>query len=159
MTAHDRFVINSSKVVHDNIDGEVIIINFETGNYYSLNAVGRDIWNSLESCPALIEIINQITGKYEVNSGIVKEDIILLLTDLQKEELIMIKIDESSLSLIEDTKNHLTENIENNVKLKYNKPGFLKYTDMKEMLLLDPIHDVDETGWPSAKIVNKKKDQ
>jgi hypothetical protein len=22
------------------------------------------------------------------------------------------------------------------------------YTDMEELLLLDPIHDVDETGWP-----------
>jgi hypothetical protein len=24
-----------------------------------------------------------------------------------------------------------------------------KYTDMEELLLLDPIHDVDETGWPN----------
>ena len=29
-------------------------------------------------------------------------------------------------------------------------PGFEKFTDMQDLLLLDPIHDVDETGWPRA---------
>ena len=36
------------------------------------------------------------------------------------------------------------------------RPGFVppslhKYVDMQELLLLDPIHEVDETGWPSIK--------
>jgi hypothetical protein len=26
-----------------------------------------------------------------------------------------------------------------------------RYTDMQELLLLDPIHDVDQTGWPRRK--------
>jgi len=26
-----------------------------------------------------------------------------------------------------------------------------KYTDMEELLQLDPIHEVDKFGWPSAK--------
>ena len=35
------------------------------------------------------------------------------------------------------------------------KPAFVEptitgFNDMQELLLLDPIHDVDETGWPSA---------
>ena len=25
---------------------------------------------------------------------------------------------------------------------------FERFTDMQDLLLLDPIHDVDETGWP-----------
>jgi hypothetical protein len=25
------------------------------------------------------------------------------------------------------------------------------YEDMQDLLLLDPIHDVDETGWPARK--------
>jgi hypothetical protein len=31
------------------------------------------------------------------------------------------------------------------------EPLLQKYTDMEEMLLLDPIHEVDEHGWPSAR--------
>jgi len=30
-------------------------------------------------------------------------------------------------------------------------PVLERYTDMQELLLIDPIHDVDETGWPRRK--------
>ena len=33
----------------------------------------------------------------------------------------------------------------------FSLPLLQKYTDMEEMLLLDPIHEVDEHGWPSAR--------
>ena len=34
-----------------------------------------------------------------------------------------------------------------------NADAFVKYTDMEELLLADPIHEVDESGWP---VVNTK---
>ena len=35
----------------------------------------------------------------------------------------------------------------------FQAPSLQKYTDMEEMLALDPIHEVDEEmGWPSAKV-------
>jgi hypothetical protein len=30
-------------------------------------------------------------------------------------------------------------------------PCLHKYTDMQELLLIDPIHDVDDYGWPIIK--------
>ena len=30
----------------------------------------------------------------------------------------------------------------------FEAPVLSKYTDMQELLLLDPIHDVDDMGWP-----------
>ena len=30
------------------------------------------------------------------------------------------------------------------------EPRLDKYTDMQELLLLDPIHEVDERGWPNS---------
>ena len=30
----------------------------------------------------------------------------------------------------------------------YVTPAFDRYTDMAELLLIDPVHDVDEAGWP-----------
>jgi len=32
--------------------------------------------------------------------------------------------------------------------------AFTKYTDMEELLLADPIHEVDENGWPVVNIKN-----
>jgi hypothetical protein len=31
----------------------------------------------------------------------------------------------------------------------YEAPALHKYNDMQDLLLLDPVHDVDETGWPN----------
>ena len=33
-------------------------------------------------------------------------------------------------------------------RLAFEAPVLAKYTDMAQLLVLDPIHDVDETGWP-----------
>ena len=33
-------------------------------------------------------------------------------------------------------------------KTQFEFPIIEKFTDMQELLLLDPIHEVDEKGWP-----------
>ena len=32
---------------------------------------------------------------------------------------------------------------------RYEAPALAKFTDMQELLLLDPVHEVDEAGWPN----------
>ena len=31
-------------------------------------------------------------------------------------------------------------------------PALTRYTDVKDLLVLDPVHDVDEMGWPTPKL-------
>jgi hypothetical protein len=38
------FRINTPGVIHETIDEEVVIIEFESGNYYSLDKAGAAIW-------------------------------------------------------------------------------------------------------------------
>ena len=33
--------------------------------------------------------------------------------------------------------------------MAFEKPVIEKFSDMQEMLLLDPIHEVSEMGWPN----------
>jgi hypothetical protein len=33
----------------------------------------------------------------------------------------------------------------------FGPPRLQKFTDMQELLLLDPIHEVDEAGWPHTR--------
>jgi hypothetical protein len=35
---------------------------------------------------------------------------------------------------------------------RWQPPAFDEYTDMWELIKLDPIHEVDEVGWPVAKV-------
>lgn len=149
MTLADRFKINTSKVVHETIDNEVIIINFDNGNYYSLNTVGAEIWSCIERNPTVNEIINVITNRYEGNPEVIKQDVTQLITDLKREELIVLEGEQKDQSHQES--NSKLEINESKERPKFEKPGLNKYTDMQEMLLLDPIHEVDETGWPTSK--------
>ena len=57
MTKKSDFLkINEPNIVHENIDGETIILNLDSGNYYSIVDVGADIWNYIEKGAPLKEI-------------------------------------------------------------------------------------------------------
>jgi hypothetical protein len=160
MIIHDRFNINTSKVVHETMDNEVIIINFETGNYYSMNSTAKDIWHCLENSPSLNDLVDDTAHRYDAAREEIKMDLLQFLKELLEENLVAeykeeMKGSPGGIKFQNDNPNG-KDNGED--KLKYQKPGFRKYTDMKEMLLLDPIHDVDETGWPYPKKPLPKKD-
>ena len=46
--SNQRFRVNTPNVTHETIDGEAVIINLDSGNYYSLVEVGSFIWGLLE---------------------------------------------------------------------------------------------------------------
>ncbi len=39
---------------------------------------------------------------------------------------------------------------EKSLKPPFRAPSLEKYTDMEALLLLDPIHEVGQTGWPAS---------
>ena len=43
--SNTRVRVNGPDVMHETIDGEVIVINLTSGNYYSVRGVGADIWS------------------------------------------------------------------------------------------------------------------
>lgn len=151
MGLNERFKINTLKIVHQTIDGEVIIINFENGIYYSLNATGTNIWSCTERNDTIAEIVKEIMNKYEGNQEVIEKDINQFIIDLEKEELIVLNKENENKNSQESKEKSETSK----EKPKYEKPELIKYTDMKEMLLLDPIHEVDETGWPASKTASK----
>jgi hypothetical protein len=73
----------------------------------------------------------------------------LFLNQLQQEGLVIAIDDKSTDSpLPQNWKDQITVN---GNKTVFNAPVLNKYTDMQDLLLLDPIHEVDATGWPSTK--------
>ena len=137
------YIINRMKIVEETIDGEVIIINLDKGHYFSLNGIGADIWENIRSCTPISEIIANIKISYSDPKNSIEDSINSLLINLLAEELI-IETDQNNIEL-----NSLPNiAIENDKKMSFIEPILEKYTDMEDLLLLDPIHDVDEQGWP-----------
>jgi hypothetical protein len=137
--------MNTPKVVHEAFDDhEVVIINLDTGSYYSLDKVGADIWNLIESGASVSEIIQEFTRRYEPNGINIEDAVSLFIQELSHEQLI---VAHSRERLAEAQLEGATVN----PRPHFQAPILQKYTDMQDLLLLDPIHEVDETGWPKLK--------
>lgn len=140
---NQRFRVNTPTVTHETIDGEAVIINLDSGNYYSLVDVGSFIWGLVEKGASAIEVQDVVLRTHEGNAADVDRGVQDLLAQLQQENLI-VPVDEArELDLSEV----LTPS-NGHEKPSFNPPLLHKYSDMQELLLLDPIHDVDDAGWP-----------
>ena len=148
MNLSDRFKVNH-EVIHETIDDEVIIVNLVSGIYYSLDKTGTVIWNYIERNESIGEMINNINSNYDCNLEELKNTLSDLLTALKDEKLIILNQENFTKGVVEAKTQ--VENTPSKQKKKFEKPKLGKYNDMQELLLLDPIHDVDEMGWPNPK--------
>lgn len=142
------FKINTPKVVQETIDGEVVIVNLKKGYYYSLLDLSAEIWSYIEKGISREEIIKLIIQKYSGNEDDISSQIHDFFQELLIEEIIIVNLDPQNIS---EKSNEILEAI-NTDKPIFTTPKLTKYTDMEELLALDPIHEVDEMGWPNAKI-------
>ena len=139
---NQRFRVNTPMVTHETIDGEAVIINLDSGNYYSLVDVGSFIWSLIEQGASAGEVQNLVSQSYEGNASEIDRGVEDLLVQLQQESLIVPVAEAGAFDPTELASSNGHE------KPSFNPPLLNKYSDMQELLLLDPIHDVDEAGWP-----------
>jgi DNA-binding NarL/FixJ family response regulator len=141
-----HYQVNSPNVIHEIIDGEAVLVNMANGSYYSIDSVGAVVWDYIEKGLSGSQIVEAISDQYAGEQAEIATGIEQLIGDLEAEQLIV---------AAESTTNNYKAAAESQANPLQNKPKFVppilnKYTDMEDLLLLDPIHDVDETGWPST---------
>jgi hypothetical protein len=149
MDSLSLFRINSPKVIHETIDGETVIVNLDSGNYYSLDAIGADIWDSVGKGLPVDHIVEDISFKFSGKQEEIEQAVRLFINELLQETLIAPSAPGSAGN--EETHETPSRSKPSDGLLPFKAPTLQKYSDMQELLLLDPIHEVDETGWPNAK--------
>ncbi len=127
------------------MDGEVILIDLETGDYYSLRGAGADVWALLERGAAADAIASELEAVYggAAASEAIRADVFDVLGKLHEGGLIRPGSVDGAGAAAPDAKLPTGR--------PYQAPKLERYTDMQEYLLVDPIHDVDERGWPPRK--------
>jgi hypothetical protein len=136
----ERFRINAPTVVAEIIDGEAVIMNLQSGHYYSAAGVACLLWECVVSGKTLPELAATVATRYAVNGADLDGDVGAFLRQLQTHELVVRRVDE--------TVDAVAELSVNGCELPYTSPHLDVFTDMEALLLLDPIHDVGEGGWP-----------
>jgi hypothetical protein len=128
--------INEPHVVFETFDEEVVLVNLNTGNYYSLRGSGPKILYALNAGTSTEELAEAIgrSGGNPVNA--LQDDLNALVCRLIEADILVEAKREPCPAKWHEP---------------YETPLLEAYTDMQELLLLDPVHDVDADGWPKAK--------
>jgi Coenzyme PQQ synthesis protein D (PqqD) len=137
--------VNSPQVIHETIDGEVIVINLASGTYYSVKGAGAEVWDVIETSPGIdANAITAAVGRrFDRPSEEVEHEIVAFLEQLRQEDLVA-PADNGAVT----GSNGLAAGSSGK---PYESPLLEKYTDMQDLVLLDPVHEVDATGWPHPK--------
>ena len=144
MASGGRFSVDPRRVVHETIDGETIIIQLETGTYYSLGGSAASIWELVAKGLSTDEVVEQLERSYEESPERLAEATADLVHELVQEKLVQEAEADAAPS-------DLPEGNGNGGRAGFEQPTLQKYTDMQYFLLLDPIHEVEDAGWPHQK--------
>lgn len=75
-------------VMSQDLQGEMVILNLDTGVYWGLNEVGTRIWNLLREHERLDAILKRMLIEYEVTEEHLRQDLLDLLSRLVKKGLL-----------------------------------------------------------------------
>ena len=141
------FRIVAEYVVSEVIDGEAVMMDLRTGSYFSATGAGAPIWADLEARRNYRQILQSLTAQYSIDSRTLTDALDRFLADLVANNLV------EEIAIEEPADNNLGRSDRDTVSTAsvYKPPVLTIHTDMQDLLLLDPIHDVDSAGWPMRK--------
>ena len=116
--------IRTPQVVHESVAGEVVAIDFATGSYFSLRGPAEAVWSSLSGEEA--RSVDVVAGDRD------PAPVAAFLDQLV--DLGLLERDGDPAGNGHGTGDLVVEH----------------FTDMEDLILLDPVHDVSDAGWPNT---------
>jgi len=137
MTLVQRYELNNPPMIAELVEGEVIAIDLERGSYYSLLGPAAQVWGAIVAGRSAQEILAAVAPASATAS--LAGSLSGFLETLLAEQLIR----RAPGSLAPSAP------IESLAPWPADALRFERFTDMQDLLVLDPIHEVDEeAGWP-----------
>jgi hypothetical protein len=131
------YILNP-RLAADIFDNEYIIANLDTGLYYSIQGIAVSLVQALPfEDPATP--IEKLAAVFNGNANNVSEELKEIWQQLVHEEI------------VKESIKPIAVNTDWVPATNYAAPLFNRYADMQDLLMLDPIHEVDEEGWPVKK--------
>lgn len=126
------------EVASEIFDGELVIANYKFGVYYSISAEGAWIWQGLAHGFTVPQIAEWLSGYFQSQSG----NLQLLVEDFVD------KLATEGLILAATHSDGSLTKLPILTGSTFTPPVMERFDDLQELLLLDPVHDVDHAGWP-----------
>ena len=137
-----RYRANTPRFVDETVDGEALIMDMVTGSYYTCLDASTLAWHGLVGGLTSSDVAAMLSSMYPIATADAERDVERFVAELVQEEMLVTR-DGSPESPVD------AATVANGTSLgEYQPLSFEKYTDLADLILLDPVHDVSEAGWP-----------
>ncbi len=132
-----KYCLGPSRATSDIIDNEAIIVDLDKGIYFSCNGAGSLVWARALEGKTDDSIVDEcLSLENSPTRAVVEAEIHAFINELLNHSLIMVTLEDSSLV---SPSPHLE---------RYEAPRLQTFDDLQDLIVLDPIHEVTEAGWP-----------
>ncbi len=73
------------------VDGEMVLLDMNSENYFGLDEVGTTIWQAMGQGKSLQEVLESVLKEYDVESDVLEKDLIRFVIQLLDNQLIEVK--------------------------------------------------------------------
>jgi hypothetical protein len=133
----EQFRFDESRVISEVIDGEFVLVHFESGCYFSIRGSGAEICRLLLAGHNLEAAAGQLAKHHHLPQSQIGADVDQFVAQLLAEKLLVATGGQTRQPAAVELSAE-----------PYAAPSFEKFDDMADQLLLDPIHEIGQAGWP-----------
>ena len=133
-----RVKIDSPQIVHEAIDGEVVVVNFKNGRYYSLEKVATEVWDAIAQGASIPSIIAQLAERYEGDRADIERAVNDFVSILVKEGLVVVSNGGADAAVV------VPRPAPGAGRPPFQPPTVVLYNDMEGLLLIDPVHNAED---------------
>lgn len=136
---------NDAELAAEQFEDGLVVINFLTGRYFSMNSTAECIWMLLEHGCSSEGIVTQLAEYCAVPATDAAQlcvEVSAFIAKLEQERLVFCDTMATDVPVIPLTA----------AQFPYEAPHIEVFEDLADLILLDPIHDVNEQlGWPAVR--------
>jgi Coenzyme PQQ synthesis protein D (PqqD) len=132
-------------LISQQFDSEVVLANYQNGVYYNLDGSAAQIWLGLKVNRTVEEIGSALAAATGGDVTSITHQVQAFVDSMLAEGLIANgAADARSEAAIETSINPWTPVLSG----AFVAPEFQRFDNLRELLLMDPVHDAGEEGWP-----------
>lgn len=124
-------------LVSKQFDDEVVLANYQSGIYYNLDGTGAQIWLGLQAGKSVDELIRLFVASTGGDAAAIAQEVRSFVDNLLAEGIIL----PGDPELPRQDWAPATSGT-------FVTPALQRYDDLRDLLLMDPVHDAGEAGWP-----------
>ncbi|MFT4116968.1 PqqD family protein [Bradyrhizobium sp.] len=124
-------------LISQQFDSEVVLANYQNGVYYNLDGSAAQIWLGLKAGWTVEEIGAAFAAATGVDTASITKQVQTFVDSMLAEGLIA-----------NGAADPREEQWSPTLPGELGTPEFQRFDNLRELLLMDPVHDAGEEGWP-----------